>query len=174
MRSGISWSRISAGLFIAVLLLAAAVLVGASRQGYNLYSVRSDSMEPVLQRGSGLVINKNDTTIQTGDVVAYISPTDPRLIITHRVVEVYPRQGFFVARGDNTSSPDSPIPIRNLIGTATFKMPLAGYGFDVVRHPVGLAVIVYVPALGIVLSEVARLKQHYATAPKRRYTLYGY
>jgi signal peptidase I len=169
----LKFTKIAAGLAIAVLLLVALSMYVLHRQGYGIYSVRSDSMEPVLTKGSALILDKKDVGVVPGDVVSYASPLDPRKIITHRVTSVYPKQGVFLARGDNAPASDDPVPQRNLIGTAVFKIPLAGYGLEALRHPAGLAVILYLPAFGIIAEEIGRLKQHYANGPRCRYLLYG-
>ncbi|HSH18469.1 MAG TPA: signal peptidase I [Candidatus Saccharimonadales bacterium] len=168
--------NIRAGLCTAVLLLSVLAGLAVYLQGYALYSVRSDSMEPVIAKGSALIINTHNTAVQPGDVVSYVSPRNPRLIITHRVMAVYREQGMFIARGDNTPAADDPVPLRNIRGTAALKIPLLGYAVEAVRRPIGLILIVYLPALGIVVAEVRRLQAHYThgRGTQRRYYLHGY
>jgi hypothetical protein len=45
---------------------------------------------------------------------------------------------------------------------------------DFIRKPLGLAVLVYVPAAGIIASELLRLQRYYSGSGAGRYLLHGY
>lgn len=149
-------------------LLLAAGFIYARLDGYELLSVQSNSMRPVMQRGDAVLVHTRDADVGIGDVVSYISPAHPDVVITHRVIGVDDTRGIIATKGDNTPLVDPPVPAWNIVGTVTWVAPEAGFMLNLLRHPVGLIAAVYLPALAIILSEVRRLSRYYATG--RQYT----
>jgi signal peptidase I len=149
-----------------VLLTTAALLLVVRLGGYELLSVQTDSMTPAIRTGAAVIVARADRDIREGEVVSYVSPQNdpqnPGVIVTHRVVSTDWKRGTFIARGDNSPVSDLPVPMSSLHGTVSRAIPLAGYGLDAFRDPFGLALVVYVPALGIIVEEVRRLTRHYS------------
>lgn len=143
-------------------------LVLMRQNGYGLLSVQTDSMAPAIREGEAVLVVATDRDVRTGEVVSFASPADPSVIITHRILSVDWERGFFTARGDNSDMIDRPVPLANLRGTVRYAVPFAGYASDAFRHPVGILLMVYVPALVIVMSEVKRLARHYGGQNPRR------
>jgi signal peptidase len=168
--------RTGRGLKIATsAVLIAAGLLGAGRwHGYELMSVQSNSMLPVLKRGDAVLLNKRDTDPRPGDIVSYASPQDPRIVITHRVISVDNKTGMITAKGDSAAAADLPVPGWNVLGTAARSIPYAGFGLDALKHPLGLMAFVYAPAAGIVIAEARRLSRYYSGKAPRRYVLHYY
>jgi len=128
---------------------------------YRILSVQSDSMAPYLARGDVVVVRGDALSPQVGDVVSYRSPMTPKLIITHRIVAVDVASRTFIAKGDNTAIADLPVRQSLIIGSVIGHVAFAGRVLDWLRSPYGLAVCVYLPALGIVAAEFRRLSTHY-------------
>lgn len=151
-------------------LLVMGVSVGAFSMlahGAKFLSVQSGSMVPTFHKGD-LVIDTPVPAQQlaVGDVVTY---TNPNLLkgqpITHRLVQTgtFANGNHFITRGDANPVADPPITARNIIGKASHRVPYLGYGFDFVRRPLGLALLIYIPALIIVMFEIKRLVTYYKT-----------
>lgn len=148
---------------VAVLTMAAICLVmGLRAAGYELLSVQTDSMAPAIRAGEAVVLQSADRDIKPGEVVSFSSLVNPRVVLTHRVVSVDWDKGTFIARGDSNDMTDRPVPLQNVRGTVSHSVPFAGYVLDALRHPLGLSVTVYIPALGIIVSEVRQLSRHFA------------
>jgi hypothetical protein len=89
-------------------------------------------------------------------------------------VAVHKGQGTFVARGDGLQVSDPAVPISAIAGTARTRLPMIGYMLDGFKSPFGLATAVYMPALGIITSEISRLSTYYKFQSPRRYILHGH
>ena len=111
-----------------IFLSLAVCLVGIRAFGYTPYAVISGSMEPTYRTGS-LVFVKNVpvNSIKTGDAISFV--IDKNLTAaTHRVISISDDGEYFYTKGDANSSPDpSPVYYKNIIGRATFSIPLLGY-----------------------------------------------
>ena len=166
MKRGSRWRKSSTVLLYGVVLLCfiAAASIGYARlSGYELLSVQSNSMSPVMHTGDAVLVSRRHAETQLGDIVSFTSPMNPKLVITHRVIGVDNRHGMIETRGDNTSLVDTPIPTSSIIGNTTHVVPKMGYILSLIKNPFGLLVLIYLPAFGIILAEVRRLSNYYAT-----------
>lgn len=161
--TAVSWTAV-------LLCLLLAGLVGFGKlQGYELLSVQSDSMRPVINTGDAVLADRSQRIPRVGDIVSYQSPKDTAVILTHRVVSFDGQRGTFIARGDNTNTPDPVAPVRNIVGTVHYHVPIVGAVLDFFRHPAGLILAVYIPAAGIIIGEIRRLSQHFSGLGPDRY-----
>lgn len=96
--------------------------------GYEIYSVISGSMEPAIPTGSLVYIKAIEPTeVLENDVIAFYSPTNPKAIITHRVVKNQVVSGQFITKGDANAEADvNPIPYECLLGKLELSIPYAG------------------------------------------------
>jgi hypothetical protein len=94
--------------------------------------------------------------------------------ITHRVVETPNSDHLdqFIIKGDANPAPDDPVSSSRIIGKRTWSVRYLGFAVDAIRKPVGLALIIYVPALSIVAGEMKRLIKYYDA--QKPYTAAGY
>jgi signal peptidase I len=163
-------------MWMAVLLclLFSAALGYAKMCGYEVLSVQSDSMEPAIATGDAVLVERGLRLPHAGDVVSYTSVSNPRLVLTHRVIAMDGKRGTFIAQGDNTVSPDPEAPLRTIIGRVRYQVPYAGSVLDLFRHPAGLALAVYLPAAGIVASEARRLSQYFSGLNSGHYVHHRY
>lgn len=78
--------------------------------GYSLFSVQSDSMEPVFYTGDLLLIKEyKGEDLQPGDIISFRTIEQGQYIInTHRIVEEHEIDGVvtYTTRGDNTPAND--------------------------------------------------------------------
>jgi signal peptidase I len=148
---------------VLVSMLLAAAMVYARFSGYELLSVQSDSMRPMMQKGDVVLLDKRDSNLKPGDVVSFMSPANPKLVITHRVIGVDNKRGIISTKGDNVSQVDTPVAAWNVQGTVKRVIPHLGFILNLLKHPVGLLVVIYLPAFGVILAELRRLNFFYAT-----------
>ncbi len=147
----------------ALALLLAAISLPFS--GWKALSVQTGSMRPNIDPGA-LVLVKGVpvNSLQAGDVITYLSPKDPKVTITHRVVQ---KLGLangpktFIVKGDANKGVDAPVPQKSVVGKVNAHLPYVGYAIDFVKKPLGLLLIIYIPSLIIIAREVQRLKRYY-------------
>jgi signal peptidase len=121
--------------------------------GTHIFSVQSGSMSPVINRGD-LTFDIKPTTIQAGDIITYQSQVHPRQQVTHRIISVDTKSQTVITKGDSLSMPDPIIPASAVTGKVYKVIPKAGYAYDWVRKPLGLVMMVYLPALLIIIVEL--------------------
>lgn len=114
------------GTLMLVLVILTAVPMAVPRlAGYQVYSVISGSMEPVLPVGSAVYVRPVDPfALQPGDIVAYSERGVP---VTHRVIENRVSSQELITRGDANPSEDIfPVPYINLLGQVKAHVPVIG------------------------------------------------
>lgn len=95
--------------------------------GYSLFSVQSDSMEPVFYVGDLLVVKAYDgeTDLKVGDIISFRSIEDGQYIInTHRIMEVHDVSGTktYSTKGDNTPGYDKfDVVPSEIVGVYSYK-----------------------------------------------------
>lgn len=149
----------------------AAVLGYARMQGLMLLSVQTGSMQPAIRPSDAVLLRLGAGRLAPGDVVSYRSLDNPKLVITHRVIAYDNNTGRVTTKGDALKQADRVFGADRVIGRVEYVVPMAGYAFDFLRHPAGLAVAVYVPALTLAYGEIRRLVRHYES---RYYRLRAY
>ena len=137
-----AWNIVSSVLVVLVVLIAA-LLVGARLVGLNVYTVISGSMEPTYSVGDLIYVKKvNPQTVKVGDPITFVMNED-LVVATHRVVEVDIAQQHYITKGDANDVPDAkPVHFNNLIGKPVFAIPLLGYVSDWVQNPPGVYITV--------------------------------
>jgi|GEM_PF-726009 len=162
------WYRIKQTL-LALALIAVIGLTGlavsALAHGAKFLSVQSGSMVPTLHKGDLVFGNRVPVRqIAVGDIVTY---TNPHLLngqpITHRVIQTptMANGNHFVTKGDANPAADPPIAGRNIIAQTHGHVPYLGYLVDFIRKPLGLILLIYLPALTVIVAEIRRLMQYY-------------
>lgn len=133
-------------------------------QGGKLFSVQSGSMAPSLQKGDLVAVTRvSESQLAVGDVVTYVNPANKNQTITHRIVETPSDQNQqrFITKGDANPNNDESIAPQSIVGVSSFSVPYVGYLVDFIRHPVGLILLIYIPALAVILGEIRRLSEYY-------------
>ncbi len=122
-------------------------------------TVLSGSMEPAIHTGS-VVIVKPSASYAVGDVITFGPNTKTQIPTTHRIMEIRAQEGQMVykTQGDANNAEDSKEVFRkDIIGKVYISMPYAGFVIDFVRKPLGMVLVIILPALFIVYDEVKRI-----------------
>jgi len=119
---------------------------------YRVYTVLSGSMEPTIPIGAQVVVLKvNAADIRVGDIVTFDLPSNPGVLVTHRVIQVEPdgKGGAqWITKGDHNSVPDSwRIPATGFGYRYAFAVPFVGYLFAMLQSPLGRICFILAPAL---------------------------
>ncbi|NLY18790.1 MAG: signal peptidase I [Clostridiaceae bacterium] len=127
---------------------------------HQIYIVKSDSMSPTFRTGSLLIIRLVEKEkIKVNDIITYRRPNDS-VATTHRVVRILDEDGErkFITRGD-ANNIDDPVPVSedHVVGTVSVAIPLLGYFIGFVRTKQGLLIVVVIPALIIMLTQIIGL-----------------
>jgi signal peptidase len=136
------------GAAILIAIIAGLVFVHFSPD-YNMYIVRSGSMQPVINTGDAVVIGPTDgpfgNGLQEGSIVTYRQGSE---LITHRVLSI--EGDTLVTKGDAVEDPDPWTVTRQSVGGIyLFRVPYIGYASNFIRTPVGRYVAILVP--GVIL-----------------------
>ena len=127
-------------ILMVVLLALAAVLIVPVILGYTEVAVLTGSMQPTIPVGSLIYVKEVEpSTLQVGDVVTYQLEGDT--MVTHRVVEVNPDEGYLVAQGDANEDPDGQITFDRIVGKMDFHLPYLGYISMNIRTKTGIFAI---------------------------------
>jgi len=127
------------------------------------YVVVSGSMEPIIKTGSVVLTKPIDPKmINTGDIVAFTSPSNPKNVILHRVVGLKSTEPLrFQTKGDNNNAPDSwDLMDVGILGQHVYTIPYVGYVINFVRTPVGFALLIVIPVILFVISQILNIKRY--------------
>ncbi len=148
------------------ILLVTIVLVGAIvafsmlpiEGNYKLFTVMSGSMEPNLHVGSVVAV-KPISEYKVGDVITFQgSGTADKT--THRIYEIdeSTSRKIYTTKGDANDSPDgTPVYEDQIVGKEYISLPFLGYVLNYIKTPVGLVLIIVIPAAIIVYEEIKKI-----------------
>lgn len=149
------WNVISS-ILVALVVIFAALLVGARLFGLQVFTVLSGSMEPAYHTGSLIYVKKVDpATIKEGQAITFLLAEDT--VATHRVIEVVPDEEDptvlrFRTKGDANDSPDGGlVHYKNVIGVPVFTIPYLGYVANYIQQPPGMYVAISAGAILLLL-----------------------
>ncbi len=143
---------VAAVLFVAIFLIFFRPVVLA---GDTLYEpVYTGSMEPAIPVGSVVMIKiVNPDDLKIGDVICF-KVSGPESV-THRILSI--ANGTFITKGDANNGPDIwAVEKQNVIGKVEMTIPLVGYLGYFVRTPIGFAIMIIIPASGLVILELRK------------------
>lgn len=146
--------------------------IGPIRE-WQFLRVLSGSMEPTIKTGSIILIKKIDPNqLKEGDIITYSSLDNPNILVTHRLVsikETEAGQVKFLAKGDANEVQDSrEIDPASVKGKLVFTIPFLGYISIWVRKPLGFILMIVLPAVLIILSEIINIKKAIEEEVKKR------
>lgn len=149
------WNVVSS-ILVALVVIFAALLVGARLFGLQVFTVLSGSMEPAYHTGSLIYVKKVDpATIKVGQAITFLLAEDT--VATHRVIEVVPDEEDptvlrFRTKGDANDSPDGGlVHYKNVIGVPVFTIPYLGYVANYIQQPPGMYVAISAGAILLLL-----------------------
>ena len=152
----IEWALVGNRVATVALVFAVSALVvinlGPFVFPYRVYTVLSGSMEPTIPIGAQVVVLKvNAADIRVGDIITFDRPSNPGVLVTHRVIQVEPdgKGGTqWITKGDHNSVPDSwRIPATGFGYRYAFAVPFVGYLFAMLQSPLGRICFILAPAL---------------------------
>ena len=140
------------GLFVATTLIP---IPG----NFQMKIVLSGSMEPAIKIGS-LAIVKPQESYKVGDIITFGEDTRDKVPTTHRIIgdRVVAGRFLYTTKGDaNDNSDVREVRQADVIGKVLFSVPFLGYILDLARKPLGLVVVVGIPAVVIIYSEARKI-----------------
>ena len=143
-------------IFVALLLI---ISVFPITGNIKTMEVLSGSMEPAIHTGSVVVV-KPTSTYKVGDVVSFGLNTKTDIPTTHRIAEMRVQDGQFVykTKGDANNSEDGKEVLeKDIIGKVYFSIPYLGYIIDFVKKPLGLMIVIVIPAVIIIYDAVKNI-----------------
>lgn len=150
-------------MLVVGLLAASGTILYRHQQGDHVLSVQSGSMVPTFRRGDAVITKRTALSqLRLGDVISYRNPAEPRVLVSHRLVQIDYTTGRLVTKGDANYAPDIAVPYNNVVGVVYEVIPGLGTVIDWLHQPVGLIIAVYIPATLLLLSEIKRLNHYYA------------
>lgn len=123
--------RASNIMFVFVMIGIVLFMTGALQ--YKPVVIVSNSMQPVYNRGSVVVVRLwvDPMDIKSGDIIQYKHKQSGDMI-THRVVDIQQSgdgsgQRVFITKGDNNQSKDPPVRVSQVTGIIMTEVPYIGY-----------------------------------------------
>lgn len=130
----------------------------------SLYTIVSPSMEPTIMVYDVIIDTKvkSDNELKIGDIITFYSNTIDTggYTVTHRIVDIYKNNGivYYTTKGDNNMDNDTGlITIDNVVGKCKFIIPSIGKMQMFITSRAGWALIILIPALGIILMDIKKL-----------------
>lgn len=122
-------------------------------------TVLSGSMEPTIPTGA-VVVTRAEAAYAAGDVITFRDGAEANVPTTHRIVEVLTTGDTisYVTRGDANETNDFvSVPHMRVLGKVIAYVPFVGYILDFVKRPLGLLLVVGIPAVVLITSETYKL-----------------
>ncbi len=132
---------------------------------FGLYTVMSGSMVPNINVYD-VVLTKEEkdlSKIKVGDIITFISTWDATygFTITHRVVSISKTEDGeyqFTTKGDfNQEADGAYVTQDNLVGKVVLRIPQLGRVQFFLASKMGWFMIVFIPALGIIIYDVLKI-----------------
>jgi len=153
------------------------LLVNLPVSGWKVLAVPTGSMRPGVPVGSLAVVRRVPiSALKPGDVITYINPLNVHQTITHRIIKEYRIGGTvpgFITKGDANSVADVPIAGGSVQGKMIWHAPYLGTLFTWMKSWTGIAILVYLPALIIMVQECKRLSDYYRESLPYRLASYS-
>lgn len=166
----------SLSVIILVACVGAFALFGLSATGWKALAVPTGSMRPYMSPGSMVFVHRVPiSSLRVGDVITYNNPTKVGKTISHRIIKTYLIDGkipAFVTKGDANKFPDAPIAGGAVIGKVMWHVPHLGSLIIGEKTWASIALVVYLPALFIIIDEFRRLTAYWKSILP--YRLYGF
>ena len=134
--------------------------------GYSPFSVQTDSMKPVFNKGDYIFVEKCDPEdLVIGDVITYYTMIDGRRAInTHRLVNIIDNNGLieYQTQGDNRETNPEPDELLlspgDVIGKyCGTKVPMMGAVIDYLSTQLGFFLFILLPVLLFTVFQIYKL-----------------
>ncbi|MFY9488080.1 MAG: signal peptidase I [Solirubrobacterales bacterium] len=153
-----SWA---ATIVLVAALLAATSLGVAILAGLKPGVVKTGSMEPMLARGTLILVKPTAAQrLKVGDVITFTDPDRPaKGLVTHRIFKIEQEKGqpVFTTKGDANPVPDTwRLKLQKDAGLLKLDLPQVGHLSFLVRSKTGYLLMLGIPVL--LLSLMALIK----------------
>ncbi|MGB9706564.1 MAG: signal peptidase I [Microgenomates group bacterium] len=142
-------------------------------KSFQIFRVMSGSMEPKIKVGSVVFVQKvKPEILKEGNIITFTSREDPNITITHRLIAIEEKEGqtVFKTRGDANNSDDISETLPGQIkGRVVFSLPFLGYLSVWIRKPLGFGLLVILPAILIIISEILNIKKTIEKEVEKKY-----
>ncbi len=132
-------------------------------KSFTLKQVATGSMVPKLPVGSIVIVTRaNPNSIVKGDIINFNNQFDSSLNVTHRVDEVVvsDKGVLYKTKGDANQSADADlVPAYQVKGKVFLVLPFLGHLYKFSRQPLGFGLLIILPALYIIISELIFIKK---------------
>lgn len=136
--------------------------------GVHFFTVKSESMEPLLKRGY-LIQTTQKETYEINEVITYFRDTKENPFVTHRIIDINKSttedgktEIKYQTKGDNNVLADTDlVSHKNVIGTLSAKTPYAGYFIDFAKSTVGYYLLIVIPGILIIINEGLKIKKNW-------------
>lgn len=151
-------------IFILLFISATFIILTSYKviNGYNFYVVMSGSMEPKIHTGS-IVGVKENSEYNIDDVITIKMENDPSQTYTHRIKEINKDENeniTYTTKGDANETEDPDKADKDLvIGKVFISIPLIGYIINFAKQPTGFILMIVVPSIIIIASELNTIKE---------------
>ncbi len=153
-------------LLVAILLVAGRFGIG----GVRALVVQSGSMEPTILTKS-VVIAAPSSSYSVGDIITFRHSGRENVLVTHRLQSIK-NGNEFITKGDANEEADGESVLAvNVIGKVVFTIPFVGMIVSFAQTQLGFLLLVVIPAVAIVYSELLSIKKQivkFLTARKVR------
>jgi signal peptidase len=126
------------------------------------FVVVSGSMEPTIHTGSVAFVKPvSPSAVKKGDIIAFTSPSNSKDTILHRVDSISSTDPLlFKTKGDNNNAPD----LWDVMGVGVKgvyfgAIPYLGNAAAFVRQPLGFSLIIILPAVLFIISQILNIKK---------------
>ena len=134
----------------------------------SLFTIVSPSMEPYIMVYDVIVDTRvsNENSLKVGDVITFYSSSidTGEYTVTHRIQEIIesPEGRKYITKGDNNQNVDAGyITFKDIVGKERFKLSGLGRVQVFIASKFGWLIIILLPALGIILFDIFKLKKIY-------------
>ncbi len=110
-----------------------ALLILPRVSAFDVLIVRGGSMEPTIQLGSVVIVDRNERTLTVGTTAAFRDGNEA--IVTHRVIAI--DSGGFETKGDANATADLGRRTPDQVyGTVALTIPFLGYALHLFHEPI--------------------------------------
>ena len=145
-----------------------AILLGTAWLfGWKFQPVETNSMAPAIPAGALAVVQPADPTrIGPGSTIVFLDQLDRTRLVAHRVVRALPGTPLrYETRGDaNPVADPLPVPIASVRGVVGWTVPGLGSVVTALRGAPAVLLLVVLPLVVLVATEVDGLRRRRATA----------
>lgn len=131
--------------------------------GYKTFSIISGSMEPSINVGDLIIVQKNeDMKYIVNDIVTFKRDDD---IVTHRIIKIRDDNDklYYITKGDNNEVTDEKIEAEKIEGRVVYQIPYMGNVVLFLKNKIVFGVFL----IGLILSFIKK-KRRIARKIRRR------